>query len=312
MSARRTERLLNLVICLMSGSLTREQLQQVIVDYRDSDSPQAFERMFERDKEALRDMGVPLTVDSETEAYRIDPAAYALPSIEVNAEELTLIALAARVWQDATLSAAATDAFHKISAYGTDVKVDPTELGIEPVVSTDTAFGSLYEAVRDAMPVSFDYRRPDEREPQTRHVEPWGIVSWRGHWYLVGHDTDRVDTRVFRLSRIEGEVKRTGPSGSVVIPDGVDARVLVASSGEQPSDHSARLEVKTGSAQALRTRATSVATGSRPDTDVIEVAYSDTNAFVGEVLSLGSAVVVLDPGDLRDAVVRRLRQLVNA
>ena len=237
MSARRTERLLNLVICLMSGALTREQLQQVIADYRESDSPQAFERMFERDKEALRDMGVPLSVDSETRGIPNRPgglrtAQHRGQRRRAHPDRARSQGLAGRDAERRCDRRIPQDQRLRHGCQGRS-----PEPGIEPVVSTDTAFGSLYEAVRDATPVSFDYRRPDERDPQTRHVEPWGIVSWRGHWYLVGHDTYRADTRVFRLSRIEGEVKRTGPNGSVVIPDGIDAQALVASSGEQPSDH---------------------------------------------------------------------------
>ncbi|MYW72402.1 helix-turn-helix transcriptional regulator, partial [Pseudonocardia sp. SID8383] len=82
-----------------------------------------------------------------------------------------------------------------------------------------------------------------------RTVEPWGVVSFRGRWYLVGHDRDRDDVRCFRLSRVEGPVRAVGAEGAVTVPDGVDLRALVrASAGPQPVSGTARVWVAAGRA----------------------------------------------------------------
>ncbi len=47
-------------------------------------------------------------------------------------------------------------------------------------------------------PVRFDYRRSGQTEPGTRHLQPWGVITDRGRWYLVGHDRDRNATRASR------------------------------------------------------------------------------------------------------------------
>ena len=112
MSARRTERLLNLVICLLATRrwLSKEQIRAAVPQYADCETVEAFDRMFERDKEDLRELGIPVVTGSDTQlfddevGYRIDRDAYALPPIELTAEELAVVGLASRVWQQASLA----------------------------------------------------------------------------------------------------------------------------------------------------------------------------------------------------------------
>jgi proteasome accessory factor B len=317
MSAKRTERLLNLVICLLSTRryLTKAQIRRAVPQYAGCPTDEAFERMFERDKDELRDMGIPLQTGSHEHAfddeigYRIDRAAYALPEIEFEPDEMAVLGLAAKAWQQAALSRAASTALLKLRAAG----VDPDEsaiVGVDPrVKASEPAFGALWAAVRDGRPVTFPYHSRTAAEPQQRHLEPWGILSRRGRWYVVGHDRDRGAPRVFRLSRIAGPVRPDGPPRSVVVPEGVDVRAhLHALVPDEPTSK-ARLRVREGAGYWLRRRATSVA----PDGDgwdLIDLPYADEEAVADEVTSYGASVVVLDPPELRRATVRRLAALV--
>jgi proteasome accessory factor B len=317
MSRAKTERLLNLVICLLAARryLSREEIRRAVPGYSPSD--EAFERAFERDKEELREMGIPVETGSndawfdDEVGYRIRRDAYALPDVTFAPDEMAVLALAARAWQQATLAGAASSALLKLQAYG----VETDELGIagiDPRVdASEAAFLPLWQAVRDRVPVQFDYRRSGGFAPETRHVEPWGIVSWRGRWYLPGHDRDRNATRVFRLSRIRGEVRPAGEPGEVVVPEGVDVRGVVVDVGGPVPTLTARVRVRAGSAGFLRRRSSTV----REDGggwDVLEVAYSDPGLFADSVVGLGSDAVVLEPADLREAVVRRLRAVLEA
>ena len=72
-----------------------------------------------------------------------------------------------------------------------------------------------------------------------RTVEPWGVVTEKGRWYLVGHDRDRDATRTFRLSRIGGEVTPIGPAGAVTVPEDVDLRKIVAQTRSASADRRA-------------------------------------------------------------------------
>src|ERR1035438_1944098 len=232
MSRRKTERLLGLVVCLLSSEryLTATQIRDAVPGYPESFD--AFKRMFERDKEELREIGVPLETGSnsaveEEAGYRIPRQAYVLPEIRLEPDEAAVLALAARVWRQAELAAAAAGALLKLRAAGVDAE-ETMQPGIEPRLRAgESAFGPLWESVRDRRPVTFDYRAAGRSEAQRRHLEPWGVVNRHGRWYVAGHDTGRQAARVFRLSRIEGQVEFSGPPGSVTVPEGIDVRETV-------------------------------------------------------------------------------------
>ena len=312
MSRRKTERLLSLVVCLLSTSraLTAAQIREAVPGYPDSFD--AFKRMFERDKEELRELGIPLETDSssagdEETGYRIQREAYELPEITLEPDEAAILGLAARVWQRAELAGAAAGALLKLRAAGIDAE-DSTQPAIETRVHTgEPAFGPLWEAVRDHRPVTFSYRAAGRSEPQRRELEPWGVVNRHGRWYVAGRDRDRDATRVFRLGRIAGPVKFCGPPGSVTVPDGTDVREVVRYWDASPPRHrAASLRVRAGAGYGLRRGATAES----PDGDgwdTVQVSFSDVGWFAGYLASFGADVIVTDPPDLREAVIRQLK-----
>jgi proteasome accessory factor B len=135
----KVERLMNLVIALLAtdGYLTAERIRANVYGYGDSPSDDAFSRMFERDKNELRDLGIPLetgrisTLDP-TEGYRINKAAYALPDIDLTADEAAAVAVAAQLWQSPELITAAQGALLKLRAAGTDVDPDAAVAIVAP------------------------------------------------------------------------------------------------------------------------------------------------------------------------------------
>jgi proteasome accessory factor B len=306
----KTERLLQVVLCLTQGPryVTKDQLREAVPDYAACPTTEAFERMFERDKNELRELGVPLEtgpagVVDEDPGYRIDRDAYALPDLHLTRDEMTAVALAARVWRERGPAAAAARALVKLQAEGVDV--DAAALpAIEPRLSGgESAFEPLTLAVGARRPVRFAYRGPRDSEPRERHLEPWGVASLRGRWYVVGFDRDRGAERVFRMSRIEGQVELDGSPGAYEVPDGVDVRARVGDFDAERPRSTARLRLAPGAGHGLRRRGTRLP----DDPDVFEVSYVDTRALADEVAAYGAAVLVEDPPELRTAVVERLR-----
>jgi proteasome accessory factor B len=315
MSKRKTERLLGLVVCLLSTRryLTAEQIRAAVPGYPENED--LFKRMFERDKEDLRDLGVPLETgvnnpfDDES-GYRIRQQAYELPELHLEADEAAVLGLAARVWQRAELAGAAAGALLKLRAAGVDSTVDvPAQPDIEPRLRTpEPAFGPLWEAVRDRRPVTFEYRAAGRSEPQRRELEPWGVVNRKGRWYVAGRDRGRQATRVFRLSRISGPVKFCGLPGTVTVPPGTDVRELVRDWDSAPAmEHSAVLRVRSGAGVGLRRGATSVTQDVVPGWDEVVTSYGDVSWFAEYAAWFGPDVVVLEPPDLREAVIARLK-----
>jgi len=309
----KTERLLNLVICLLytRQPLSKAKIRDAVPQYRTTASDEAFDRMFERDKDELRDLGIPLVTEpgdvlfDDEPGYRIDRREYALPEISFAADELAVLGLASRAWAQASLAGPAAQALRKLEAAGVE-RDDASLIGIEPRVRTaEPAFEPVKNAVLERVPVAFTYRTASSGEVATRHVEPWGIASWHGRWYLTGFDRDRKAPRVFRLGRIEGEVATEGKPASYDVPPGHQPKAMISTVAVERDPQPAVLLVRTGAGHSLRRRARTV--GDVDDTwSQVDVDFTDTEAFAEEISSFGPDVVVENPTELKESVIRRL------
>lgn len=331
MPSRKSERLMNLVICLLvsRGFVSKQKLRSLVEDYREL-GDEAFEKMFERDKDELRDLGIPIETGHhrdgfETEVgYRIRRKEFELPPLSFTAQEVAVLGLAARVWQHASLAEATSRAVLKLGAEG--IATDTTSLAaLEPrLTSSDPAFEPMWRALQRRRVVEFDYRRPGA-SPARRRLEPWGILNWRGRWYVVGHDRDRDATRMFRLSRIVGEVAPVGRPDAYQVPPGLDLREEAARLSPDLPRQQARLRVRRGAGFGLRRRAVTVepvesptkagadggsGSGAPEGFDELVVTYGEAPIIAEEIASYGADVVVLDPPDLRDLVIRHLKGLL--
>jgi proteasome accessory factor B len=318
----KVERLMNLVIALLSTRtfITADRIRQVVAGYADSPSDEAFARMFERDKNELRDLGIPLETGrvsqfDPTEGYRINRDAYALPAVELTADEAAAVAVATQLWESPELITATQGALLKLRAAGADVDVADgvaitSTAALPGLRGSEEVLGILLSAIDAGRAVQFGHR-PSRSEPYTtRTVEPWGVLTYRGRWYLVGHDRDRDATRTFRLSRIGAEVTAIGPAGSVRRPEGADLRDIVHRAvAEWPTGGQARVWVADGRATALRRQATVLGPrtlAGRPGEE-IAVDIGMTDRLAREIASFGADAVALEPDSLREDVLARLR-----
>jgi len=313
-SSARVERLVNLVLCLLSTRqfLPAERIRATVPGYADASSDEAFLRMFERDKAELRELGVPLETGRrsafDTDGYRIARQDYELGEIDLEPDEAAAVALAARLWDSPQLAGAAYSALVKLRAAGVEVdehagaQVQPRVRAVEPV------FGPLLAAVQSGRVVSFGHRRSGAgSQPQRRTVEPWGVVSWRGRWYLVGHDRDRDDVRCFRLSRICEPVRAPGPAGVVTPPPGVDLLAHVRHGFQLPPViDKARLWVAAGHAVGLRRLGTVIGPLAHRGRqgEELELDLREIDTMARWLAGHGPDIAVLHPTALAQAVRR--------
>jgi proteasome accessory factor B len=319
----KVERLMNLVIALLStrSFITADRIRETVFGYSDGASDEAFSRMFERDKNELRDLGIPLETgrvspSDPTEGYRINREAYALPAVELTPDEAAAVAVATQLWESPELITATQSALLKLRAAGIDIEPTDDDVTITSTAAlpglrgSEEVLGILLSAINSGRAVQFRHR-PSRSEPYvTRTVEPWGVVTDRGRWYLVGHDRDRAAVRTFRLSRIGTDVTPIGPPGAVSRPAGTDLREIVNRVvGEWPAAGQARVWVADGRATALRRRGTVVGpmtVGGRAG-DEITVDIDMFDKLAREVASYGADALALEPQSLRDDVIARLR-----
>ena len=238
-SRSRTERLVNLVICLLSTRrfLTAAQIAATVPGYEhdpeDAREHEAFQRKFERDKAELRDLGVPLETGTasvfDTEpGYRIARREYALPDIHLEPDEAAAVGIAARLWRHAGLAAAASSGLAKLRAAG--VEVDPhATLGVEPVVTVDPAFEPLTAAVRAR-------RAGHLRLPAAGAATPpppagcsrgaWCAGGAGGTWWAT--TSTGTPPAASGCRRIVGAVRRAGRTGAYEPPPDLDLISYVA------------------------------------------------------------------------------------
>lgn len=322
----KTERLLNLVLALLATRrpLSKETLRRQVLQYEQIDD-ELFDRMFERDKEELRSLGIPLLVqqvdplfDDEL-GYRIDRRAYALPPIEFTAAEVEAVRLASRTWARSSMAPKAASAIRKLAAAGVETDVPPggADAGDQAGtpssvgVSTDVAaFEPLKSAVLDRRAVTFDYRNA-RGDAGTRHVQPWRLQAWHGRWYVTGFDTDRGEPRIFRLGRISSPVKAQGKAGAYAIPDDHDAMAMVRRQMDPGAGGEATVYVARRAGVELRRRGRVVPdVVGPPGFDVLAIEFGSTEQMAGELARYGPDVVVVAPDALRTRVVGLLRGVV--
>ncbi|MBN9130425.1 MAG: WYL domain-containing protein [Paenarthrobacter ureafaciens] len=314
MSASRTERLLNLLLALLNTKvgLSRAVLREKV--YRGAaDNDAAFGRMFERDKVDLKQFGFEIETlmdtgfgndDPASTRYRIGKDSNRLPDVHLTPAEGTVLLLAAQLWERAALGKAAADAVRKLHAAGGFSEAE-LPAGVQPRIKpAGQAFDDVVAAMHGRHPIRFGYLAGSTNREETRDVEPWGLGSRFGQWYLVGFDLGRGAKRFYRLSRMTTAVTVV-TNRSFDPPAGFDARAELDSLRELPL-RTATLDVKPGRVLALRHRATAVTEGAGIGRDLLSVPFRDPEQFAEELASYGPHVAVREPADLRTAVVRRL------
>jgi proteasome accessory factor B len=320
-STARAERLVNLVLALLSTRqyLTADRVRGIVPGYAEAASDEAFSRMFERDKTELRELGIPLEIGRNSafdaaDGYRIARRDYELGDIELAPDEAAAVGLAVRLWDSPELTGQAHGALVKLRAAG--VEVDHGAPVVESRVRTERAFSPLLAAVQRRQAVRFEYRRPGSAERMTRTLEPWGVVSWRARWYVVGHDRDRRAPRCFRLSRVIGEVRVAGMPGEVRRPEDVNLLEFVAGSDRGDSSPAAAARLWIADHRAARIRRHAKLTGRLTvdgvGGDLAEIALYHTESAANWIAGHGPDVLVLEPDVLVKAVRERLYALARA
>ncbi|MGM7667329.1 helix-turn-helix transcriptional regulator [Microbacterium sp. A93] len=332
--ARSTERIVSLLwVLLASGrrGVTRDYLVKAVDAYALSRSPAALEKMFTRDKDVLKGIGVPLeafTVQDETgfessdpgadTRYRIDEDRMYLPTVPFSNGERLALMRAESAWAGSDLGHAVVRALGRVDAgedwLGTRSSSDHEAFGVR-LAGADRYLTELGDLVRDQSVIRFSYRKAHAEDPETRTVRAWALTNPTGVWYLVGWDLDRGAQRTFRLTRIESDpVVAPDPPGTGPAPyrpaDLDLAAVQAVISGER-TPASARLRLATGRAVQLRIGSEILA--SEPDSDLVRVTYTRPAEMAGSIAAAGPLATMPDTDDpLHAAVVSLLDAALQA
>ena len=307
-AVHRLERLINLVAALLHAErpLTAEDLRNRLPGYAEDHG--AFRRAFERDKEALRDLGIPVVLEPVDDAaqpgvmgYRIPKEAYYLQDPGLAPDELAALHLAASAVR--LEGASGVEALWKLGG-------EVAEQGPAPAVAALPGAAHLapvFAAISARRRIRFAYRdRP-------RYVDPWRLSFRNGHWYLAGHDHDAGEERMFRLDRIESGVDVTGDAEAFERPPHAGPHAPPWEMGGDAAV-TARLLVDAGQAgwAASHVGPDAVEAWRSDGSVVLAVRVTNREAFRSFVLGFLDHAEVLGPPELRADMVEWLEELCRS
>jgi predicted DNA-binding transcriptional regulator YafY len=304
----RLERLTNLVATLLDTRrpLTLDEIVELVPGY--PDDKLSYRRQFERDKETLRGIGIPVRVESvdslgPEQGYRILPDEYYLPPLELTPDEQAALHVAVTAVR-LEGGPAPAEALWKLGGREGEAA---NALAALPTVP---ALPALFDAYRSRATVTFRHRG------ELRHLDPWGILFRRGHWYVIGHDHDRGDRRSFRVDRIDGEVE-TGPARAFEPPARLEPGAVVGDEPWRYGDEevvAARVAVDAIRASSVVEQVGEDAVVERRDDGgvVIELPVTNAAAFRSFVLGFLDAAEVIAPPELRDEMRAWLDDLARS
>jgi len=309
------ERQFALVLALLATEqgLTKEQILSTVDGYHQKYDPNGdnanLERQFERDKDALRELGIPLeTVDApgepgnnQLQSYRVSKGDYELPAdITFTPTELSLLQLAGTVWREGSLSGDMRRAMIKLRAAG--VEPDGSMLGYAPrLKQLEPAFAPLTQAIERHEAVTFPYLRPGRTTARRHTIKPLALFQFRGRWLFMGLDGAGRKLN-FLLSRIVGDVVSTRERFDP--PAGDHSTEALRELEELWQRNTATVAVEPGSDAAMRLGRRYG--GTTPDGRLLVVHYSDLALLADELAGFGPEVTVIEPDQVKQAVLSRL------
>lgn len=320
------ERLFSLILALIASrhGLTKDQILSTVYGYAPGyvggssaaalQANASLDRMFERDKDAVREMGVVIEMltqlddidDNKIQRYRISEDAYELPAdLRFSPREMALLELAASAWREGSLSAESRHALTKLISLG--VTADSQLLGVAPRIRTDDrAFDALQE-IQNARGIAvFSYIKPGETQARERTAAPLGLTHWQGSWYVLAFDLEAHAERTFLLSRIISDVRKVANKTHEIVPESFASR-LHAELDERALGSEAVVRVSPDTDAFFRL-------GSRhgpPAVGNLLIPFADVDLLADELASYGRDVIVISPPELIQNVLAKLTVVLS-
>jgi len=309
--SRKIERLINLTIALLATKryLTKSEIFKTVEGYEGS--AETKERMFERDKDDLRSLGIEIEVGSfdplfnDEAGYRIKQESYQLDLGQITPVEVSLLSLAAEAWQEASFGDVAQKALLKLRSIG----IPGDELMMPSTVNKLSDGGQDISLISKAISLHqlmiFDYVDA-EMSVKSRSIVPISLSTRSGFWYLAGVDQDVEEIRTFRLDRIVGDITVSDGPADFEVPPGFNSKEAVSSISPQGL---AIIDVRRGKCSALRALASSVQ--SLGEWDQLRIPIFNLDSLSSLVLWHGLDAVVKEPVALQNVVIDNLEALVR-
>jgi proteasome accessory factor B len=279
--------------------LTKEEIFSTVAGY--AGAQESMERMFERDKDDLRKMGIDIEVApidpffEDEVGYRILPQRYSLEIPDFSPAEFALLSLAGQSWRNQTLSNQSQRALRKLESIGIEVDENVLAQHIVAIDNSNIDFDILWDAVLDRRQLEFSY---ESQEFSQRKLHPYGLTLFKGEWYVAGFDVDREALRVFKVRRMHS-VTSTGKKNIFDIPRDFDISTLFK---ENEEDKPIKVQLKIRKEKALSIRLHATTESSDSDWEYVNTTYHNSDEALREILWHGPDVVCLEPPSIVDSI----------
>ena len=306
MSSQKTERLINLTLALLASKryLSKAEILRNIPGYEGS--PETKERMFERDKDDLRSLGIQIDVNNfdplfeDEQGYLIKSDSFQFAENEFTKEELLLLTMAANLWHDSAVEIDSQNALLKIQSLSGPVEHDMTTTPTLRITEDWQLLVSIFTAVQNKQILEFSYRG------KKRQVNPYGLYSSKGFWYLIAFEINVIKS--FKLVRIEGEVDLIGEKDAFEKPVNFNVGNFLKEESNSVSLVS-KLQVRKGAALSLRNKFTVKDLDS--EWDLMDIPYTNEQELLEMVLWHGTDLKLIEPAALRQLLVANLESYLN-
>ena len=309
--SRKSERLVNLTIALLATKryLTKSEIFNSVDGYEGT--AETKERMFERDKDDLRSLGIDIEVGSfdplfnDEAGYKIKQEKYQFELGDISSTEVSLLSLAAEAWQEASFGDVAQRALLKLRSIG----IPSDELSIPATVQKLNDGGQdlslITQAIAQSQRLAFAYL-DSSLKIKMRTVVPIALSTRNGFWYLSGVDQEIQEIRTFRVDRINGPIAASAGPKDFQTPTGFDSSKAPS---ESPTNSFALIDVRVGKAPSLR--ALAISTQSLGEWDQVKIPILNLDSLCSLVLWHGPDAFVQEPAELRELVIDHLEALVE-
>ena len=309
--SRKSERLVNLTIALLATKryLTKSEIFNSVDGYEGT--AETKERMFERDKDDLRSLGIEIEVGSfdplfnDEAGYKIKQEKYQFELGDISSTEVSLLSLAAEAWQEASFGDVAQRALLKLRSIG----IPSDELSIPATVQKLNDGGQdlslITQAIAQSQRLAFAYL-DSSLKIKMRSVVPIALSTRNGFWYLSGVDQEIQEIRTFRVDRINGPIAASAGPKDFQTPTGFDSSKAPS---ESPTNTFALIDVRVGKAPSLR--ALAISTQSLGEWDQVKIPILNLDSLCSLVLWHGPDAFVKEPAELRELVIDHLEALVE-
>jgi proteasome accessory factor B len=306
MSAQKTERLINLTLALLATKryLTKSEIFKTVAGY--SGSPETMERMFERDKDELRSLGIAIEVKGidplfeDEQGYLIRSETFQLSENEFSKEELLYLTMAANLWHDSALGSDSKAALLKIQSLSGPIESDAVNTPAVRDSESAALLSSVFEAVDTEQLIKFGYKGKE------RTAQPFGLYTRDGFWYLVARE--EAEIKSFKLLRIEGKIVKEGKAGSFKKPPEFDL-IKFLSNSRSEQEMQAQVLVRKEQVYVLRSKYSTKEINE--EWDLMLIPYIYEQEIIETILWYGTNIIVDSPASLRSEVISRLKVIAN-